>query len=139
MDVKSSRPLGAAKFSEEWGQSLTEFALALPILIVIFVGIFDLGRVVYLNTVLTAAAQAGARAGLVTTSSATVEAAVQARLSGIAPEQVAITVNRTTEFSEVTVSATFTPATPLLSTLLPADGITLERTARMQLLGDVVP
>ena len=43
------------------GQSLVEFALVLPILILIVMGIFDLGFAVYANTVVSNAAQEGAR------------------------------------------------------------------------------
>jgi TadE-like protein len=43
------------------GQSLVEFALVLPIFLVILFGLIDLGRAVYLNSTLSQAAREGAR------------------------------------------------------------------------------
>ncbi|MEX1334013.1 MAG: TadE/TadG family type IV pilus assembly protein [Candidatus Limnocylindrales bacterium] len=47
------------------GQTLVEFALVLPILLVVIVGVFDGGRVVFTNTTLSQAAREGARLGAV--------------------------------------------------------------------------
>lgn len=139
MNAQSSNKLAKIHYAGEQGQSLTEFAVTLPILIILLVGILDLGRVVYINTMLSSAAQAGARAGLISTNPGTIEAAVQSKLSGVTTNLVVITVNRTDDFSEVTVRYTFTPVTPLIAQLLPNDGITLQQTSRMQVLGVVVP
>jgi hypothetical protein len=51
--------------SSERGQSLVEFAVILPILVVLLVGIFDLGHVVWTNDALTNAAREGARYAIV--------------------------------------------------------------------------
>jgi len=45
----------------ERGQSLVEFALVIPIVILIMAGIFDLGRVVFINNSLSDGARDGAR------------------------------------------------------------------------------
>lgn len=50
------------------GQSLVEFALIFPVLVVILLGIFDLGRVVFAYNSLTNAAREGARLGIVNQS-----------------------------------------------------------------------
>ena len=47
------------------GQALVEFALALPILILLLVGIFDLGRAVYAFNTINNAAREGARLAIV--------------------------------------------------------------------------
>ena len=47
------------------GQGLAEFAITFPFLILIFIGIFDLGRVVYSASALQNAAREGARFGAV--------------------------------------------------------------------------
>ena len=47
------------------GQALVEFALALPILILLLVGIFDLGRAVYAFNTVNNAAREGARLAIV--------------------------------------------------------------------------
>jgi hypothetical protein len=43
------------------GQTLPEFALALPIFLLVVFGVFDAGRLVYTNSVLSQAAREGAR------------------------------------------------------------------------------
>src|SRR6188472_2359657 len=43
------------------GQSLVEFAMVLPILLLVVFGVFDVGRLVYTNSVLSQAAREGAR------------------------------------------------------------------------------
>lgn len=49
----------------ERGQSLVEFALALPILLLVIFGLLDLGRAVYVGNALAEAARDGARYGSV--------------------------------------------------------------------------
>jgi len=43
------------------GQSLLEFALILPLILVVLLGVFDLGRVYFASITLTSAAREGAR------------------------------------------------------------------------------
>ena len=47
------------------GQALVEFALVLPIFLLVVFGLFDLGRVVYINNTLSEVARDGARWGSV--------------------------------------------------------------------------
>lgn len=47
------------------GQTMVEFAVALPIFIMLLVGIFDFGRVVWINDTLAAAAREAARYAIV--------------------------------------------------------------------------
>jgi Flp pilus assembly protein TadG len=47
------------------GQALVEFALILPIFVLLLVGLFDLGRVVFINNSVSEAAREGARWGAV--------------------------------------------------------------------------
>jgi hypothetical protein len=56
-----SRYVGAG--GSEAGQSLVEFALALPLLLVLVLGAIDLGRLVYMSVGVTNAAHAGAQYG----------------------------------------------------------------------------
>lgn len=51
--------------SEARGQSLVEFALILPVFLLLLVGIFDIGHVVWSNDALTNAAREGARFAIV--------------------------------------------------------------------------
>jgi hypothetical protein len=50
------------------GQSLVEFALVLPIFLLLLFGVIDAGRMVYLHTVLSQAAREGARVASVEAS-----------------------------------------------------------------------
>jgi Flp pilus assembly protein TadG len=47
------------------GQSLAEFAIVLPVLLVIFMGILDFGRAIYAYNTLSNAAREGARVAIV--------------------------------------------------------------------------
>lgn len=49
--------------SSRKGQGLVEFALVLPVFLLILFGLIDVGRFVYLNSVLSQAAREGARVG----------------------------------------------------------------------------
>lgn len=50
------------------GQTLVEFALVLPIFMLLFFGVIDGGRIVYMNSVLSQAAREGARTAAVEAS-----------------------------------------------------------------------
>jgi len=50
------------------GQSLVEFALVLPVLLLMVFGLLDVGRYVYMSSVLSQAAREGARVGAVEAS-----------------------------------------------------------------------
>ncbi|MBX3001656.1 MAG: pilus assembly protein [Caldilineaceae bacterium] len=119
----------------ESGQSLVEFALVAPFLLLITLGILDLGRLFFINTMLTAAAQEGARAGAVSTSFTQIQNTVQDRLSGVDRGSVQISIDRTEEYTEVEIAYTFQPVTPLIGTVIGEEGIILRRAARIQLLG----
>ena len=61
----------------EFGQDLVEFAIAFPLLFMMLVGIFDLGRVVYYYSALTNTAREGARTGVIyENNNADIEAAI---------------------------------------------------------------
>jgi Flp pilus assembly protein TadG len=74
------------------GQSLVEFALILPVLLLIFMGIVDFGRVIYAYNSVSNAAREGARIGIVDQRTgaggaylAAIEAANQATALGLDP------------------------------------------------------
>ena len=50
------------------GQALVEFALVIPIFLLMLFGLIDIGRLVYLNATLSQAAREGARVGSVEAS-----------------------------------------------------------------------
>ena len=82
------------------GQGLVEFALILPVLILIFMGIVDFGRAIYAYNSVSNAAREGARVGIVDQGQtggvydAAIEAANQATALGLTasdPTQVLVT------------------------------------------------
>jgi Flp pilus assembly protein TadG len=69
-------------FRRDSGQSLAEFAILLPVLMGIVIGIFEFGRAWNIDQVVTNAAREGARLAVIPSSSQTdVRAAVQSRIS----------------------------------------------------------
>ena len=57
--LQRSRERGAA------GQSLVEFALVFPVLLIMLIAIFDFGRLVFAYNAITNAAREGARVGII--------------------------------------------------------------------------
>lgn len=103
------------------GQSLVEFALVIPILLLVIFGLFDLGYAVFIKNMISNAAREGARTGIIITKT---DADIRARVNAAAPglnlstAQIAITPSpNNRKFDEpitVTVSYTYSPMTPVL-------------------------
>lgn len=74
------------------GQSMVEFALILPIFILLMVGIFDFGRAIYAYNTINNAAREAARLGIVDQTVAQIQAraANQAVALGIAAGDVSV-------------------------------------------------
>ena len=121
------------------GQTLVEFVLLLPIIILLVFGLFDFGRIVYYKSVLTNAAREGARYGSTDPSStSSIEAAVERHLYGIRPEDITIEIvdtGPTTNNIRVTVSYNFLPATPVITTFINSedDELTLSSQSLMRI------
>jgi Flp pilus assembly protein TadG len=138
------------------GQTLVEFAILIPLLLLLFVMIFDLGRAVYYSSAIHNAAREGARWGVVHYNTdikgntladesgmiaATKKFAIGLGLSGT---NVNISAgwgadepngNHTVR---VTMTYTFTPATPLLSNFLSGGVIHLTGDAVMRTEYDII-
>lgn len=112
-------------------QSLIEFAIILPVLFLMLMLIFDVGRSVYTYSVIHNAAREGARYGIIHPTEACTEytgAEARARhlTSGLNTDpavfQVTCTLTPTTSTTpgtfKVRISYTFSAATPLLGRLL---------------------
>jgi Flp pilus assembly protein TadG len=93
------------------GQSVVEFALVLPVLLLVLFGITELGRAVMVKNVLTSAAREGARLAIVTDPDKdAVKARVESvcRAAGITDTTVKITnPDENTGQIEVTVQSQF--------------------------------
>jgi Flp pilus assembly protein TadG len=129
------------------GQALVEFALALPLFILLVVGIVDGGRLVFINNSLSEAARDGARWGSVQGRSADaagrtlIQNETLARMTGVPAPSVVVTCERggattvscrTNDILVVRVQSQVPLVTPLLGSLLgPPGGPTLSSTAKV--------
>jgi hypothetical protein len=117
-------------------QSLVEFAILLPIFLLIVLGIFDLGRVIYTLSALHNAAREGARYGAVNhCDPAGIENTAQHFAvglgEGVTVSSNLIMVDGVPERIRVVVSYQFRTVTPLIGVFLGEDGlITLSSESR---------
>jgi hypothetical protein len=130
--------------SSRSGQSLVEFAIILPLLMLLVVVIFDLGRVVYYSSTIHNAAREAARWGIVYPD---IETNIQDKAIdyavGLGLQRNQITVCWHYDPSDVhsfpppsvkiTVVYSFRPAIPLVSRFLPGGQLSLEGDATMKL------
>jgi Flp pilus assembly protein TadG len=111
---------------DERGQSMVEMALVLPILLLLFVGIIDVGRVIYSYAHLQMAAQETVRLGGLDKNDQTITdfAHQYVKLGDPAKLAVTITPNDTERHSgdyvTVQLRYPFTLNTPFISMLLPS-------------------
>lgn len=125
------------KITSNRGQSLVEFALLLPVFILIVVVIFDLGRAVYYYSAIYNAAREGARNGVVTRDTNAMETAVKNYAFGLDLDPailqiIAVYLPKPDYKVRVTISYTFRPVTPMVSFLLPGGQIILRSQSIME-------
>jgi Flp pilus assembly protein TadG len=115
---------------EQHGATLVEFALSLTLLLLLTFGMIDLCRAVYTVTVVQAAAQVGARAGIIDLNQVT--PAVQGRLLGLNSAQAQVTTTLVNN-EQVTVEVTyqFEFITPYLSQLVAGGVVDLSGSASL--------
>ncbi len=105
--------------SGDRGAAAVEFALVLPILVLIICGVVDFGRAYNANLTLTHAAREGARVwALGGTGEETTTAATNAAV-GLTVTSVATTACTFGSATTVTVTADFSYITPLIADLSP--------------------
>jgi Flp pilus assembly protein TadG len=119
--------------SRDRGQAMVEFALVLPIFILLLVGLFDVGRLVFINNSVSEAAREGARWGAVQNRSVDATGRdgigqhVIGGLTGVPTPDVTVTCERngaslshcsSNDILVVTVSTPVQLATPLMDRLL---------------------
>lgn len=140
MQLEIARTLGVLRASAAWrlrraqqqekGQALLEFAFSLMILLTLTFGMIDFSRAVYTLSVVQAAAQAGARAGLVDLT--TVNAAVQQKLIGLDTSKAQITTTvLNSEQVQVQITYQFQFMTPFIAQLVPNGRLDLHGSASM--------
>jgi Flp pilus assembly protein TadG len=111
--------------SRSQGQSLVEFALVLPLLLVVLFGILDFGRVIYAYNAISNAARTGARVAIVDQTESAIEAAARSEAVGIAPMTVTVTYPdcsaadlKLTCTVSVEVSHQWQPVTPVIGAIV---------------------
>lgn len=115
----------------EKGQSLTEVALALPVLLLILAGILDLGRLYYISVTLSGAAAEGATfAAINPHDSEEIISRAQAATEGLVQiDEDMVWVDCPTIAAgapvTVTVAYTFSLDTPIISAMVPGGVMTL--------------
>jgi Flp pilus assembly protein TadG len=134
----TTNPAARAKPWSEQGQDAAEFALILPILFLILMGMFDMGRAVYYTSTLNSAAREGARyASVHPTDTAGIEAAVDYIAVGIAPDDLTITTTLAPggayDVVQVAVTYNMPIVTPLIGGFFGGDNeVTLGSQASMK-------
>jgi len=129
------------------GQTLVEFALIVPIFILMMVGIFDAGRAVYAWSTINNAAHEAVRLAIVDQNTADVRARAVSQSVAVGVDSADVSIrwlsstytdvapcNATPRYGcavEVSVAYEFTAATPVISQLMGTIG--LEGVARQQI------
>jgi Flp pilus assembly protein TadG len=125
------------------GQALVEFALVLPLLVLLIFGLFDLGWSIYANNTIADAARQGSRTGIILskTDSQIKDRVIDAAPAlGITYSQITITPSgsRANYFNTpitVTVVYTYVPMTPVIGKIVTGSGLKLSATSSMIIEG----
>jgi len=127
------------------GQGLVEFALVLPIFVLLLVALFDLGRAVFAYNTITNAAREGARLAIVNQDIPTIIGRAKAQTAivelndpSVSVHFYQLAVDGTPDTSNVCdlvavgcvavvqFEATYQPVTPLIANLIFSSGVTFE-------------
>jgi hypothetical protein len=110
--------------SDERGTNLVEFAITLPVIILLFMGIFDLGRAFYVSHALSQSAREGARYAIIHPDSIVgIVQYVRTHAVGVDPASLNVTITfPSNDWVHVMVSCDFYPVTPLIAQFIPGGG-----------------
>lgn len=105
------------------GQSLVEFALVLPIMLVIFMGIFDFGRAIFAFNSVSNAAREGMRAAIVDQNSTVITNEAKTSMTGLPPDGTSVTFTNCVApkigcLASVKVSYSWQAITPIIGNLV---------------------
>jgi hypothetical protein len=132
------------------GQALVEFALVIPIFLVLLVALFDLGRAVFAYNTLTNAAREGARIAIVNQYEPSIIARAkqqtaivelndpsvridfyQTKADGTPDTSIKCALIAVGCLAVVSFEATYQPITPIISNILFKNGVTFEAQASL--------
>ena len=108
-----------SRFRTDAGAAAVEFALVLPILLLLLCGIIDFGRAYNARITLSHAAHEAARVWALGGTAAETTARAQAAATGLSGVTAGTTTCTFGQPTTVTVTATFGFATPLIADLAP--------------------
>jgi Flp pilus assembly protein TadG len=122
---------------EQRGQTMTEFALILPILVLLLLAVIQFGIAFNNYLTVTDAARAGARKAVVSrraaNPSAAAIAAVRSSATNLDQSKLNVTVNSTwAQGSDVTVTASYPYQLSLLGVVVKAGNLTSSTTERLE-------
>ena len=128
------------RLKTERGQALVEFALALPLLAVLLLGVIQLGNVFNNYETITDAARAGSRQAILLRlsggSPSSAEAAVRAAASGLDPDKLGVSVQATPDWAtsgnDVQVVVTYPYSIDLLGWVVQSGNLTSTMTERLE-------
>jgi Flp pilus assembly protein TadG len=125
------------RISDEQGQTMAEFAVVLPILVVLLFGIVQFGILFNNYVTLTDAARAGARAAAVSRQASdpvgTADAAVRASASGLNQGSLSVDVSSAwTPGAPATVTATYPYSINLLGWVVSSGSLTSKTTEAVE-------
>jgi len=121
----------------EKGQDLVEYALILPIFLLILMSILDLGRAVYYYSAIHNSVREGARYGIVFPNDLTgIEDVVRQKSVGLDPAELAVAISLPDEDTiRVVVTFRFIAITPIVGALLGSNEVMLGSQATMRIEG----
>ncbi len=102
------------------GQAIVEFALIVPLFILIILGLFDAGRAVYAYNTAANAARSAARVAIVNQDPDAIRAEARQQTPGLGLSDADITLTPCSTWNctySVTVQVPYTPVTPLLGSI----------------------
>ncbi|HLC02865.1 MAG TPA: TadE/TadG family type IV pilus assembly protein [Anaerolineales bacterium] len=119
------------------GQELVEYALALPIFLLLIMSILDLGRGVYCYSAIFNSVREGARYGIIHPGDgAGIEAVVRAKAVGLDPAALNVfSLQPDADTIQVTATYTFTAVTPIVSVLVGSNQWVIGSRSTMQIEG----
>lgn len=125
-------------FRCEMGQSLTEFALVVPLLLLITCGILDFGRVVFTYLQMNIVVQEAVRLGGLGKGDADITAFSRENAQVDNSNALRVTISPTQanrksgDYVKVTLKYSLPYVTPLIGSLLPQPEITADSTIRVE-------
>ena len=120
----------------EKGQSFLEFALILPVLLIILAGVLDLGRLYFSYVTVTDAAAEGAAYAAIHPGDGSEVEERALDSSNITADEGTVIFESSGDTVTVTVNYSFTLATPVLNSLVPDGYIPLEAVASEVILSN---